>query len=955
MTVGQHVTQRVSFNLPHIYSNACGIINPMSINKLVLIDGHALAYRMYFALPSDTFRTQDGEPTNATFGFTRTLLDWMFAEEPPKYLAVSFDVGRTFRDDMFEAYKGTREKMPDELRIQIDRIREVVRALNIPVMELDGYEADDVLGTIAKQARPLGVPVHIITGDRDLLQLVDENTAVELPPSRFKRERRIYNEARVIEEYQLTPKQIVDWKALEGDKSDNIPGVAGVGKKTSVRLLNEYKTLDAIYDNLDHLQTRWRNKLMAGKDNAYLSYKLATIVTDAPITLDLNACLLADFDVRVASQLFRTLEFRTFTNILLENGSTGIRVNEEPPTETVIVQTDKALKKLMKVLNSAETIAFDVETTGLNKLTAEVVGICLAVESPTAYYIPVGHLANEAQASSGQLSLFATKPTLAPNQLPLKHVLDAIRPAMTNPNIGKVAHNVKFDYMILQRAGLTVTPLTYDTMLAEFLINPGSKHLALKELARHRLDVEMQNIEALIGKGSKQRSFAEVTIEDAAPYGSADADMTLRLMKVLQADIEVRELEELLAFDMQLVPVLAAMEFEGISINETLFQELSERLTARIEELEAEIFEIVGHPFNINSTQQLSDVLFKELMLPSDRLKRTKKGYFSTASGVLESLKLADDQGIIKPILEYRGVGKLRSTYVDALPTMVNPQTGRIHTSLKQTGAVTGRLSSNTPNLQNIPIRTELGRQVRKGFIARPGWKFVAADYSQVELRILAHVSKDEALINAFKNDLDIHRATAATVHDVPLEDVTFEQRRFAKAVNFGLMYGMGAFRLARDSDLTLAEAENFIKTYFERFPGVRRYLDDTKAQAHENAYVETLSGRRRYFPALRVRGKSTRQYVAAAEREAVNYPIQGTAADIIKIAMIRLHEILNNSDYKARMLLQVHDELILEAPDDEVDAIKTLLEETMRNAFKLDVPLKVEAEIADNWYDLKS
>ena len=927
----------------------------MSINKLVLIDGHALAYRMYFALPLDAFTTKDGEPTNATYGFTRTLMELMFADQPPKYLAVSFDVGRTFRDDMFDAYKGTREKMPDELRLQIDRIREVVRALNIPVMELDGYEADDVLGTIAKQARPLSVPVHIITGDRDLLQLVDENTAIELPPSRYQRQKRIYNEARVIEEYQLTPKQIVDWKALEGDKSDNIPGVAGVGKKTAVRLLNEYKTLDAIYENLEHIQKRWRTKLEAGKDNAYLSYKLATIVTDAPITLDLDACVLADFDAEGAADLFRKLEFRSLTDMLLQHAPSGdVQTEEFPPTETVIVRTEKELKKLVKALNSAEIIAFDVETTGLDKLSAEVVGICLAVDPPTAYYIPVGHIANEAQANSGQMSLFASEPQLAPDQLPLKRVLDAIRPAMTNPKIGKVAHNAKFDYMILKRAGLDVSPITYDTMLAEFLVDPGSKHLGLKDLVRHRLGVEMQNIEELIGKGRKQRPFSEVEIADAAPYGSADADMTLRLMSALQADVKELGLEDLMAFDMQLVPVLAAMEFEGIGLDVKFFLELSERLNSRIGELEKEIFEIVGHPFNINSTRQLSDVLFTELQLPTDRLKKTKSGHYSTASGVLQNLKMADEDGIIKLVLEYREIGKIRSTYVEALPQLVNKQTGRIHTSLKQTGAVTGRLSSNSPNLQNIPIRTELGRQVRKGFVARPGWKFVAADYSQVELRILAHVSQDEALLDAFRNDLDIHRATAASVHDVPLEEVTFEQRRFAKAVNFGLMYGMGAFRLARDSDLTLAEAENFIKTYFERFPGVRAYLDDTKTQAHQDAYVETLMGRRRYFPVFKRGGVRNRQYVAAAEREAINHPIQGTAADIIKIAMIRLHNILNEGGYKTRMLLQVHDELILEAPDDEVEAIKTLLEETMSGAFELDVPLKVEAEVAQNWYDLK-
>ncbi len=927
----------------------------MSINKLVLIDGHALAYRMYFALPLDAFTTKDGEPTNATYGFTRTIMEWMFADQPPKYFAVSFDVGRTFRDDMFADYKGTREKMPDELRVQIDRIREVVRALNIPVLELDGYEADDVLGTIAKQARPLGVPVHIVTGDRDLLQLVDENTAIELPPSRYQRQRRIYNEARVIEEYQMTPKQIVDWKALEGDKSDNIPGVKGVGKKTAIKLLAQYDTLDGIYENIEEIATRWRKKLEVDKNNAYLSYKLATIVTDAPIELDIDACLLQDFDAENAANLFRQLEFRSLTEMLLQHAPGGEVVTEEfLPTDTVTVRTEKQLRDLVKVLNSAETIAFDVETTGLDKMTADVVGICLAVAPPTAYYIPIGHIDNEAQANSGQMSLFASEPELAEGQLPLKKVLDALRPAMTNSKIGKVAHNAKFDFMILDRAGLTVTPLSFDTMLAEFLSDPSSKHKGLKDLARHRLGAEMQDIKDLIGTGRKQRPFSEVAIEDAAPYGSADADMTLRLLPPLQAEMEEKGLSDLMAMDMQLVPVLADIEKQGIAIDANFFQELLEQLTSRSAELEAEIHEIVGRQFNINSPKQLSEALFVDMAMPSKGVKKLKNGSFSTASPVLEGLRYDDEDKIIDKVLEFREIGKIRGTYVEALPKLVNSNTGRIHTSLNQTGAVTGRLSSNNPNLQNIPIRTELGRKVRKGFVSRPGWKFVAADYSQVELRILAHVSGDEALIGAFKDDLDIHKATAATVHDVALDDVTFEQRRFAKAVNFGLMYGMGAFRLARDSDLTLAEAENFIKTYFERFPGVREYLDDTKALAHEQGYVETLMGRRRYFPVFMRGGMRNQRFVASAEREAINHPIQGTAADIIKIAMIRLSDALIAGGYKARMILQVHDELILEAPDDEVEAVSKLLEETMGNAFELDVPLKVEADVATNWYDLK-
>lgn len=926
------------------------------LNQLLLIDGHALAYRMFFALPIQHFSTKDGEPTNATYGFIRTIMERIFVEHPPKYIAVSFDVGKTFRDEMFEAYKGTREKMPDELALQIDRIREVVRAFNIPVLELDGYEADDVLGTIARQAKDVSVPVHIITGDRDILQLVDENTTVELPPSRYQRQPRVYKEKDVIAEFGITPKQIIDWKALEGDKSDNIPGVAGVGKKTAVRLLNKYGTLDAIYDNLDDIQKRWSNKLAADKDNAYLSYKLATIVTDAPITLDIESCVAQDFDANAVIDLFRELEFRSLTTRLLEAAPEGeIDAGEiVKPTETVTVRTQAQLDALVAELDAAELIAFDVETTGLDELSAEVVGVCLATQAPTGYYIPIAHLTTAAQATDGQMNLFAGAPELAPDQLPLATVLDAIRPAMTNPNIGKTAHNAKYDYKILYRAGLTVAPLTFDTMLAEWLCDPSSKHLGLKDLARHRLGAEMQPIKDLIGTGKKQKLFSAVPIEDAAPYGSADADMTLRLVAPLQAEIKEKNLGDLLKLEMQLIPILADMEFAGIAIDEPFFTRLSSELTKRLHILEEEIFEIAGSRFNINSTQQLSQVLFFDLNLPHERLKRTKSGHYSTASSVLQSVKPLDEFGIIDKVLEFRELGKLKSTYVDALPKMVNERTGRIHTNFKQTGAVTGRLASADPNLQNIPIRSEIGRQVRRGFVAQDGWVFLAADYSQVELRILAHVSGDETLLNAFHDNQDVHTTTAAAVNGVALEEVTFEQRLFAKRVNFGLMYGMGAFRLARDTDLTLHEAEDFVKAYFERFPSVRAYLDDTKALAREQGYVETLLGRRRYFPAFMAQGRVNQQLVARAEREAINHPIQGTAADIIKIAMIRLHKALRDGGYQAKMLLQVHDELILEVPKAEAETIKSLVEQTMSGAFTLDVPLKVEGNIGTNWYDLK-
>jgi DNA polymerase-1 len=551
------------------------------------------------------------------------------------------------------------------------------------------------------------------------------------------------------------------------------------------------------------------------------------------------------------------------------------------------------------------------------------------------------------------MNLFAGTTERASDQLTWAEVLEAVRPAMTDPAISKVAHNAKFDTMILERHGLKVSPVTFDTMIAEWLTDPATKHKGLKDLTRHRLGIEMTEIESLIGKGKTQVTFAEVPIETAAPYGAADADMTLRLVPPLTQELEEKGQLELMGMEMQLMPVIAGMERAGVRIDADFFRHMSQDLEARIRKLEEEIYAIAGEPFNINSTQQLSDILFKKLQLPHERLKKIASGHFSTAADVLEDLKPSDTTGIISLILEHRELGKLKGTYVDALPVMINRETGRIHTSFSQTGAVTGRLASSNPNLQNIPVRSEVGQQLRRGFVTDPGCLFLSADYSQVELRILAHVTQDEALLEAFREDQDIHTTTAAAVYGVAPETVTKLQRNLAKVVNFGIIYGMGAYRLQRESGLTLAEAENYIKNYFARFPGIRRYLDETQAQARTQGYVETLFGRRRYFPVYKMPPTAAnRQVIARAEREAVNHPIQGTAADIIKVAMIRLHEALRGR--KTRLLLQVHDELLLEVPEEEIAEIRPMVAEIMSQAFALDVPLKVETEVGPNWLELK-
>lgn len=932
----------------------------MTTERLVLIDGHALAYRMFFALPLESFTTKEGEPTNATYGFTRTLLDLILAPDPPQYLAVSFDTGATFRDDMYEAYKGTREKMPDELRIQIERIKEVIRALKVPILELEGYEADDVLGTVSTQMRGV-VPVYIITGDRDLLQLVNENTLVELPARRAGGNPEIYNPERVLDYLGVRPDQVVDYKALVGDTSDNIPGVKGIGDKTATRLLAEYGSLGNLYTNLDDIKGALKQKLEDGRESAELSYNLARIVTDAPIKIELKECVTHDFDAVPVLSIFRELEFRSLSKALIaglddaELAEASDEKGKNQPTDFIVVRDELSLAEMVKALNGAKWISFDLETDSLERLSAGIVGFCLAVEPPRAWYVPVGHLMGATQVDSGQMNLFAGAAQLVVGQLPIDQVLAAIRPAMNAPAIPKVAHNAKFDAMILEQHGMTVAPIKFDTMIAEWLTDPATKHKGLKDLARHRLGVEMTDIDELIGRrGKGQRSFAEVPIDRAAPYGAADADMTLRLMPVLRKELEEKGLTRLLDLEMDLMPVLAEMERIGVLIDVDFFHQMSQDLAVMMARLEETILQIAGEPFNINSTQQLSDILFKKLQMPHEGLKRIASGHYSTAADVLDGLRAADSTGIINAIIEYRELGKLKGTYADALPQLVNPDTGRIHTSFNQTGAVTGRLASSNPNLQNIPIRSEIGQQIRRGFITEPGWAFVSADYSQVELRVLAHISQDKALLEAFREDQDIHTATAAAIYGISSDKVTKNQRRFAKVVNFGLIYGMGPFRLARDTGLTLSEAEAFVKKYFSQFPGIERYLEETRRKARVDGYVETLFGRRRYFPVFKsAMSAANRQAVNRADREAVNHPIQGTAADIIKLAMITLHAELKNR-YRARLLLQVHDELLLEAPLEELDEVRQLVVDVMSSAFKLDVPLKVEAATGLNWLELK-
>ncbi len=925
---------------------------------LTLIDGHALAYRMYFALTGyssagtgSRWQTSKGEPPAGTFGFARELLR-IYEQEKPDYLAVAFDTGKTFRDEIFPEYKATRAKMPDDLRQQIERIRQMVDAFNIPRLEMEGYEADDVLGSTARWAAKQGLGVRIITGDRDLLQLVDNRTVVYLAGD----DQNYATPEDVMAKLHVRPDQVVDYKAIVGDKSDNIPGVPGVGEKTAEALLARFGTLDEIYAHLDEVENRWRTKLEAGKESAYMSRDLARIRTNLEVKLNLEQARPDAYDPATIEALFRELEFRTLvdklhkltgssstpavTQQLSLFGTEPIHVAEKHPAyqtktniKVTVVDSAPALDALVANLKSAPLISVDTETTSTDEMTATLVGISLAVREGEAWYVPVGH-------RSGA-------------QLPLEQVLSALRGPLTDARIQKIGHNIKYDFIMLARHGICVAPLAFDTMLAEFVLDPNSRNLGLKNMAAARLGLEMTHIEDLIGSGKKQISMAEAAIADAAPYAAADAEAVVRLKPILEKELaEFPKLPELFhEIEMPLIAVLADMEMAGIALDKNFFADFSVELTERMGTIEQNIYAAAGKTFNINSTQQLSDVLFVTLRLtPPDRGRKTASGHYSTAAGVLD--EMSGQHPVVDMVLEYRELSKLKSTYVDALPVQIHPETGRVHTSYSQTGAVTGRLSSTDPNLQNIPTRTDIGRRVRRGFVAEKGNVLLSVDYSQIELRIVAHMANDEAMIAAFRAGQDIHTATAAAIYGVPLEAVTKEQRRHAKSINFGLVYGMSAFGLTRSTELTLAESEDFVKAYFRQFPGVKKYLDGIRKEVKQTGYVETLLGRRRYFPLLK--SQSNPALRNREEREAINAPIQGTAADIMKIAMIKIPPALAAAGLHGRMLLQVHDELVLECPRAELIETARVTGEVMGSAYPMSIPLSTEARWGMNWDEMK-
>ncbi len=927
--------------------------------RFFLLDGHAIAYRQFFGLRMEAFTTSTGEPTNAIFGFARLLLD-ILRKEKPKYLAVSFDRGMSGREEVFPEYKSTREKMPDELSSQLTRIEQLVRAFNIPILVLDGYEADDLIGTACAQiATSRDIQARIITGDRDLLQLLTDRVEVQLPQRGGPD--RVYDVAAFRDRYEIEPGQLVDLKALMGDSSDNIPGVRGIGQKTATKLLKQYGNLAAIYEHIDEIKGANQRKLIGDREMAFLSYELALIRRNVPFAIDLADSVAHKYDFEQVLALFRELEFRSLTRQLLEGererviakdgGQLSMFGDPQPdgdvPTDpslkraadiidTVIVHDDAVLADLVDALNGAEAIAWDVESTGVDPTVADLVGISLAIAPDRAYYLPVGH-------DEGA-------------QLPLKDVIDALRPAFTNPEIGKIAYNANYDYLMLARYGIEVTPVKFDVMLAEWCVNPAGKYsspLGLKALALHRLNVAMTEIKQLLGSGRSQRTMNQVAIADAAPYAGADAALTYRLWQEIAPELPRAGVQSLFdEMEMPLIPIIAEMEHAGVEIDSDFLREMSGRMQAELAHIQDEIFELnENRPFNINSPKQLNDVLFQQLGLPTAGLRRTTHGY-STDASALEILQ--DQHPIVANILKYRELTKLKGTYVDALPALVNPQTGRVHTNFNQAGATTGRFSSSNPNLQNIPIRSEQGRQIRKAFVAGAGQLLLAVDYNQIELRVLAHMSEDEALMAAFHEGQDIHRATASAVFDVPLAEVDASQRDLAKRVNFGLMYGMGANRLARTSQMTFEEADAFITRYFERLPRVRSYIQETQRRAQETGELRTLFGRLGDFGALK-RPDVNRRHTQSLLRVAINFPIQGSAADIMKMAMLAVHARIREEKLRAKMLLQVHDELVFEVPEAELEETRIIVVDTMETVCKLRVPLRTDAECGPNWCDMRS
>ncbi len=886
---------------------------------LVLVDGSSYLYRAFHAMPS--LNNSKGMPTGAAYGIAN-MLRRLLADYDPAHLAVVFDAkGKTFRDDLYSEYKANRPPMPDEMRQQLEPIRSLVNAMGIPILEVPGVEADDVIGTLAVQGKKCGFDVTISTGDKDMAQLV--NSSVTMVNTMDGR--RLDPEG-VEEKFGIAPEQMVDYLTLVGDAVDNVPGVPKVGPKTAVKWLKEYGTLDAIIAHADDVGGKVGENLRECLDRLPLSHKLVTIKCDVELDVGPDDLERTAPDNARLRDLYSELEFKTWLAEILAGGDAA--TEDGPVASYEVILDNKRLSVWIKRLQEAENFAFDTETTSLDYMSADLVGVSFAVEPGEAAYVPCGHDYDD-----------------APGQISREDLLAALKPLLEDSKHVKVGQNLKYDMSVLARSGVMLAGVGFDTMLESYVLDSTATRHDMDSLALKYLGHRTIHFEDVAGKGAKQLTFNQISLDKAGPYAAEDADVTLRLHRTLWPRLrDEQSLKRLFEdIEMPLVPVLSRIERNGVLVDRKMLEAQSVELAVRIENIAVEAYEVAGEEFNLGSPKQIQGILFEKLALPIR--EKTPKGQPSTAESVLQELAL--DYPLPKLILEYRGMAKLKSTYTDALPACINADTGRVHTSYRQAVASTGRLSSSDPNLQNIPVRTPEGRRIRQAFIAPPGSRILAADYSQIELRIMAHLSDDEGLKEAFACGEDIHRATAAEVFGVALNNVSDDERRSAKAINFGLIYGMSAFGLGRQLGIPRRDAQAYVDLYFSRYPGVKQFMDDTRERARDRGYVETIFGRRLYLPEIKSRNPARRQY---AERTAINAPMQGTAADIIKRAMITLHRWLEESDARARMIMQVHDELVFEVAEDAVAEVQAVVNEQMEAAAELSVPLKVDSGVGKNW-----
>ena len=896
--------------------------------RFFILDGYALLFRAHFALIRNPLITSYGLHTSALFGFVNQLLK-IIKDEDPDYFACAFDSkGKTFRHDMYEDYKANRPPMPEELQIQLPHLWEILEAMNIPVLKKQGVEADDIIGTLAVNAQKKGFDTYIVSGDKDFMQLINDNIYLYAPGTKKTPNPIIYDSEKVQDKWGVPPNKIIDLLGLMGDSSDNVPGVAGVGQKTAVKLINEYGSLKGALDNADKVANkRARTGLLDGVEKALLSRELVTIMLDVEINSDIDDFVRQEMNNESCVIKFKELEFQAFVKQFEQNISAPEVIIEVPKKDYKTILKKNQLDQLIIDLRTSKLFSFHLETARLNHSDIDIVGISFSISSNTAWYIPI---------------VYPEKKENNFGSDDLEVVLGKIKNILEDPIKAKVGHNIKFDMFVLKRFDIVVQGVAFDTMIAAHLLNPSARSISLDSLSLEHLNHETIKIEELIGKGKNQIPISHVTLDQTSFYASENADISLQLAKTLKARLKDNTLYEFFkTIELSLLPVLANMEYNGVFVDSNMLMTMSKDTGRKLDILKAKIFDIAGKDFNVNSTQQLANILFDELELPQIKKR-------STAEEVLKKLRPHHELPAL--ILEYRKYYKLKNTYLDSLQELINNNTSRIHSTFNQTIASTGRLSSTNPNFQNIPIRTDEGREIRKSFIAQDNnWKILSADYSQVELRMMAHFSKDNGLIEAFNNAEDIHSKTASLVFNVPIEMVQPEMRRTAKVVNFGIMYGAGAFRISQELGISRKEASLLIDNYFAKYPGIRRYIDSTCSMAREKKYVETILGRRRPIWDADSENGLRRQ---AAERMAINMPIQGSAAEMIKLAMIDIHEEMSRLNLRSKMVLQIHDELIFEFPSEEQEVLLKLVIDKMEGAMKLSVPIIVDYGIGRSWYE---